>query len=69
MNPIIMSLVLLASILFVFFIVPVISLIGFTIILGEADHTPMKKMIIPPGMPISIKKVLHKGQIIWVDAK
>jgi hypothetical protein len=68
MNPIILTFLLLASILFVFFIIPVISLIGFTVILGKANHAPIikKKHLTYPQL--SLKKIIHKGKKIWVDA-
>jgi len=68
MNPIIMSFILVASILFVFFVMPVISLIGFTVILGEADLTPIVKKVYPTFLPLSLKKITHKGRVVWVDA-
>jgi hypothetical protein len=46
---------------------PVISLIGFTVILGEADLTPIKK-VLPPHPPLALKKIIHNGTVIWVDA-
>ena len=68
MNIIISTLILFASILFVFFVVPVISLIGFTFILGEADQTPIPQNVNLPFMPLSLKKIVHKGSVVWVDA-
>ena len=68
MDPIISTVILFASILFVFFIMPVISLIGFTVILGEADLTPIVKKVYPAYPQLSLKKITHKGRVIWVDA-
>lgn len=68
MNPIIMTFILFVSILFVFFVMPVISLFGFTVILGEADLTPIVKKVYPTYLPLSLKKIIHKGRVVWVDA-
>ena len=68
MNPIIMTVILSASILFVFFVMPVISLIGFTVTLGKADITPIVKKVHPTYLPLSLKKTTHKGRVVWVDA-
>ncbi len=68
MNPIIMTVILFVNILFVFFVMPVISLFGFTVILGEADLTPIVKKVYPTNLPLSLKKITHKGRVVWVDA-
>jgi len=67
MNPMLGTLLIFGGILFVFFIMPIISLIGFTIVLGEADLTPIPRITFP-FPPLSLKKTYHKGKIIWVDA-
>jgi hypothetical protein len=68
MNLIISTLILFVSIIFVFFVVPVISLFGFTFILGEADQTPIPQNVNLHYIPLSLKKIVHKGNVVWVDA-
>ena len=69
MNPIIGTIVLFSAIFFLFFGVPIIML-GVTSWFAPPEHMTTT-IVLPPSIYtgyISIKKIIHKGKIIWVDA-
>jgi len=77
MNPLIGTLMLFSGILLLFFGVPISGLFLMSM-LGPASTVPISKpMPITPmarpipdlmGEPITIQKIFHKGNFIWVDA-
>ena len=77
MNPLIGTLMLFSGILLLFFGVPISGLFLMSIF-GPASTVPISMpMPITPmaspmpdflGDPITIQKVFHKGNFIWVDA-
>lgn len=75
MNSIIGTIMIFGAVLFAFFGLPIIGLFIFslvqpakiqpqTIVKGQEIQTQPGEM----PMPITVKKVLHKGRIVWVDA-
>ncbi len=73
MNPLIGTVMIFAAIILAFFGLPIAGLfimsrISPANIQPTGPEVPLETVAKPLSMPITVKKVYHKGHLVWVDA-